>query len=98
VRVQDIVIWSEHCGMTPDEIVSHTPSITLADVHSALAYYFDHVKEIRDGSERTARTDEQIPPAQADALRSRGIDETTTSDAGLNGTADREHLAFALHA
>ena len=48
VRVQDIVIWYEHQGMTPDEIVSHIPSITLADVHSALAYYFDHVKEIQE--------------------------------------------------
>ena len=48
VRVQDIVIWYEHQGMTPDEIVSHIPSITLGDVHSALAYYFDHVQEIQD--------------------------------------------------
>lgn len=48
IRVQDIVIWYEYQGMTPDEIVSHIPSITLADVHSALAYYFDHVQEIRD--------------------------------------------------
>ena len=48
VRVQDVVIWSEYQGMTPDEIVSHIPSITLADVHSALAYYFDHVQEIQD--------------------------------------------------
>jgi uncharacterized protein (DUF433 family) len=48
VRVQDIVIWYEYQGMTPDEIVSHIPSITLADVHSALAYYFDHVQEIQE--------------------------------------------------
>src|SRR5205823_3177168 len=48
VRVQDIVIWYEHQGMTPDEIVSEIPSITLADVHNALAYYFDHVQEIQD--------------------------------------------------
>ena len=34
--------------MTPDEIVSHIPSISLADVHRALAYYFDHVQEIQD--------------------------------------------------
>jgi uncharacterized protein (DUF433 family) len=47
VRVQDIVIWHEHQGMTPDEIVSHIPTITLADVHFALAYYFDHVQEIQ---------------------------------------------------
>jgi len=48
VRVQDVVIWSEYQGMTPDEIVALIPSITLADVHSALAYYFDHVQEIQD--------------------------------------------------
>ncbi len=48
VRVQDIVIWYEHQGMTPDEIVSHVPAITLADVHTALAYYFDHVQEIQE--------------------------------------------------
>ena len=48
VRVQDIVIWHEHQGMTPDEIISHIPAITLADVHTALAYYFDHVQEIQE--------------------------------------------------
>jgi uncharacterized protein (DUF433 family) len=47
VRVQDVVIWYEYQGMTPDEIVSRIPSISLADVHSALAYYFDHVDEIQ---------------------------------------------------
>ena len=47
VRVLDIVVWHEHQGMTPDEIVSHVPSITLADVHAALAYYFDHMDEIQ---------------------------------------------------
>ena len=47
VRVLDIVAWHEHQGMTPDDIVSHVPSVTLADVHAALAYYFDHMAEIR---------------------------------------------------
>jgi len=48
VRVLDIVIWHEHQGMTPDEIVAHIPSITLADVHTALAYYFEHLDEIQE--------------------------------------------------
>jgi uncharacterized protein (DUF433 family) len=48
VRVLDIVVWHEFQGMTPDEIVSHVPTITLADVHAALAYYFDHVTEIQE--------------------------------------------------
>ncbi len=47
VRVLDVVAWHEHQGMTPDEIVSHFPTITLADVHAALAYYFDHIEEIQ---------------------------------------------------
>lgn len=47
VRVMDIAIWHEHQGMSADEIVSHVPSLTLADVHAALAYYFDHVDEIQ---------------------------------------------------
>ena len=47
VRVLDIVVWHEHQGMTPDEIVSHIPSITLADLHAALAYYFEHIEEIQ---------------------------------------------------
>ena len=34
-------------GMSPDEIVSQYPSITLSDVYAALAYYHDHFEEIR---------------------------------------------------
>jgi uncharacterized protein (DUF433 family) len=48
VRVQELVIWYEYQGLTPDEIVSQIPSITLADVHSALACHFDHIQEIQD--------------------------------------------------
>lgn len=47
VRVQDIVIWHEFQGLTPDEIVVRIRTITLADVNSALAYYFDHAPEIQ---------------------------------------------------
>jgi uncharacterized protein (DUF433 family) len=48
VRVIDIVIWHEHMGMSADEIVSQVPAITLGDVYTALAYYFDHIEEIRE--------------------------------------------------
>ena len=46
IRVQDVVIWHEKLGMSPDEIVHHYPTITLADIHAALAYYWDHRDEI----------------------------------------------------
>lgn len=47
IRVEDIVIWHERMGMSPDEIVSQYPTITLSDVYAALAYYHDHFSEIR---------------------------------------------------
>ena len=47
IRVLDIVAWHEHQGMSADEIVAQFPTLTLSDVHTALAYYFDHIEEIR---------------------------------------------------
>jgi uncharacterized protein (DUF433 family) len=46
IRVMDIVIWYEKHGRTADEVVDMFSSITLADVHAAMAYYFDHREEI----------------------------------------------------
>jgi hypothetical protein len=31
-----------------DEIVLHLPTLSLSDVHAALAYYYDNIDEIRD--------------------------------------------------
>ncbi len=47
IRVQDVAILHEHLGQSPDEIVAAFPSITLADVHAALAFYFDHRDDVR---------------------------------------------------
>ncbi|MCE9554508.1 MAG: DUF5615 family PIN-like protein [Planctomycetes bacterium] len=38
--------------------------------------------------------DEHVDPAIARALRNRGIDVTTTHEAGLLNAPDEEHLAF----
>lgn len=45
ITVQDIAIWHERLGKSADEIASEY-DLTLADVHAALAYYFDHREEI----------------------------------------------------
>ena len=45
ISVADVVIWHERLGRTPDEIAADH-DLTLADVHAALAYYFDHRDEI----------------------------------------------------
>jgi uncharacterized protein (DUF433 family) len=48
IRVMDIAIMYEHQGMSAEEIVEQYPSITLGDVHAALAYYYDNIEEIRE--------------------------------------------------
>lgn len=58
VRVQDIYALSELQGKTPDEVVAALPHLSLFQVHSALAYYFQHrdeiLQEIRDDDEFVA--------------------------------------------
>ena len=58
IKVKHVAIWHERMEMSPDEIVSSHPGITLDQVHSALAYYFDHRDEIdRDIREGEAFAD-----------------------------------------
>jgi uncharacterized protein (DUF433 family) len=45
IRVQDVAIWHERMGKSPDEIAAEYDP-TLGDVHADLAYYFDHRVEI----------------------------------------------------
>lgn len=47
IKVSQIASEVEHLGMTPDEIVEAHPHLSLADVHAALAYYYDHQSAIR---------------------------------------------------
>jgi uncharacterized protein (DUF433 family) len=45
ITVQNIVIWHERMGKSVDEICAEY-DLTLAEVYTALAYYFDHRDEI----------------------------------------------------
>jgi uncharacterized protein (DUF433 family) len=60
IKVEHIAICHERMGMSPDEIVSAHPSITLAQVHAALAYYFDHKAEIDADIEEGERFVEEL--------------------------------------
>jgi len=46
IKVQHIAVWHERMGMTPQEIVVTYPSLSLAAVFAALAYYHSHRVEI----------------------------------------------------
>ena len=48
IRVVDIAKAYEHSGYDPDEITELYPDLSLSDVHTALAYYYENVDELRD--------------------------------------------------
>jgi uncharacterized protein (DUF433 family) len=54
IQVKHIVVMHERQGMTPEQVVSEYPHLTLADIYAALAYYHDHREEINAdiGAER----------------------------------------------
>ena|SRR6266404_9178771 len=46
IRIAQIVVDYLNHGWSADEICIHYPHLKPAEVHSAMAYYFDHKSEI----------------------------------------------------
>src|SRR5438067_2114864 len=74
----DVVVQYRRLGMTPEEIARGLDTLTLADVHGALAYYLRHQAEIDEYRRRRGEEAEallrQIEAANADpraALKAR---------------------------
>jgi hypothetical protein len=59
-------------GMSPDEIVTGHPTITLAQVHAALSFYYDHKREIdadiEDGRRFVEEMKAKSPPSKLQKL------------------------------
>jgi uncharacterized protein (DUF433 family) len=47
IKVRHVAVWHEEMGISAAQIATTYPSITLSQVHAALAYYFDHREEIQ---------------------------------------------------
>src|SRR5437764_735425 len=47
IKVKHVAIWHEQMGMSPAEIAAAYPTLTRAQIHAALAYYYDHRDEIQ---------------------------------------------------
>jgi uncharacterized protein (DUF433 family) len=80
IRVWDIHVWHNLRSQTAEQIVADFPQLSLADVHAALAYYFDHQEQIdRQMKEADEYADEmrrKQGPTKLDALKKeRGIDD-----------------------
>ena len=78
IRVWDVYVLSERQGKTPDEIVAAFPHITLADVHAALAYYWDHKEEIDQQMKEADEFVQQLKAAGGPGPLARKLTATET--------------------
>ena len=78
ITVKHIVLDHQRGGMSPDEVVSAYPSLTLSDVYAALAYYHDYRVEIdadiKADDDHGAELERQNPGTLIDRLRQRKAD------------------------
>jgi uncharacterized protein (DUF433 family) len=73
ITVQDIVTWHELLGRSADEI-SADYGLSLAEIHAALAYYFDHREEI-DAAMRQSEAFVESLRRQTPSKLQRGLKE-----------------------
>jgi uncharacterized protein (DUF433 family) len=76
MKVAELVMAQRAYGWSPEEIHFQHPSLSLSQIHSALAYYWDHQGEIDEDIERRSRFVEQArreagPSDLAEKLRGR---------------------------
>ena len=78
IRVWDIYVLHERQGRTPDEIVAAYPHLTLADVHAALAYYWDNKDQIEQQMKEADEFVEQLKATNGPGPLARKLGESFT--------------------
>jgi uncharacterized protein (DUF433 family) len=68
IKVRHVAVWHEQMGMSPAEIVATYPTITLAQVHAALAYYYGHRDEIQAAIAEEARFVDELTAKSGPSL------------------------------
>lgn len=78
ISVKHIVLDHQRSGLSPDEIVSAYPALTLSDVYAALSYYHDHRAEIdadiKADDDHWAEMERKDPGRLIERLRARKAD------------------------
>jgi uncharacterized protein (DUF433 family) len=69
IRVQDIYVWHELQGQSPDQITHEFPQLTLADVYAALSYFWDHRDAIMADIDAERRLVENMKSKNTSALQ-----------------------------
>ena len=78
IRVQDIYVWHELQSQSAAEIVRDFPQLSLADVHAALTYFYDHrdeiLKQMREADELVSRMKREAGPNLLERIRAENGD------------------------
>ena len=80
IRVQDVALWHDFQGQSPEEIVGRFPQLTLADVHAALAYYYDHREQMQAEIEADRQFAEELKAATPSKLAAKLMDRDASGD------------------
>lgn len=80
IRVWEIYVWHELQGRSAEEIVHDFPQLTLADVHAALAYFWDHEAVIRQQMKAVEESVARMKAASGQGLLDRLRDSSADTD------------------
>jgi uncharacterized protein (DUF433 family) len=67
VKVIEVVLDKVADGLSPEEIHFQHPDLSLAQIHAALSYYYDHQAEIDAEIERQVREVEALAAQASDS-------------------------------
>jgi len=78
MKVIELVLDHLAYGWSPEELHFQHPSLTMGQIYSALAYYWDHKAELDQDIERRLQFVEQVqqstkPPSLAERLKAKGL-------------------------
>jgi uncharacterized protein (DUF433 family) len=78
MKVIELVLDHLAYGWSPEELHFQHPYLTMGQIHSALAYYWDHKTELDQDIERRLQFIDQVqqtarPPVLAERLKAKGL-------------------------
>lgn len=71
MKVIELVIEKIAYGWSPEELHMQHPYLTLGQIHSALAYYYDHEDELNKDIEHRLQGARQYRPSERSPLKER---------------------------
>jgi len=77
-KVSELIAEIQAHGLSPEELCYQLPHLSLSQIYSALAYYWDHKEEVDRDLERRAKLAEELrrelgQPPLVERLKQRGL-------------------------